>query len=109
MSHRNDDRRASDRLPIERPVRYKVLGEKKVMQVGWGKTLNMSGGGVLFTTESALSQGQLVELAVSWPAKLSDMIPLNLVLVGRVVHAKETQAAISIESYEFKTRGSSGV
>src|SRR5262245_42533278 len=109
MSHRTEDRRASDRLPIERPVRYKVLGEKKVTQVGRGKTLNMSGGGVLFTTESALSQGQRVELAVSWPAKLNDTLPLNLVLIGRVVHAKKTQAAISIERYEFKTRGSSGV
>ena len=45
----SDDRRGSNRLPIERDVRYKVLGGKKtVKQVGLGKTLNMSSGGVLY-------------------------------------------------------------
>ena len=105
-----DDRRASNRLPIEREVRYKVLGGKKtVKQVGTGKTLNMSSGGVLFTTESALPEGERVELAVSWPAQLNDALPLKLVALGRLVRTEENQAAISIERYEFKTRGSNGL
>src|SRR5881409_3742697 len=106
----NDDRRASNRLPIERDVKYRVLGGKKtVKQVGSGKTVNMSSGGVLFTTESALPEGERVELAVSWPAQLNDTLPLKLVAMGRLVRTDETQAAISIERYEFKTRGSSGL
>src|SRR5262249_38688328 len=105
-----DDRRASNRLPIERDVKYRVLGGKRtVKQVGSGKTVNMSSGGVLFTTESALPEGERVELAVSWPAQLNDTLPLKLVAVGRLVRTDETQAAISIERYEFKTRGSSGL
>ena len=105
-----DDRRASNRLPIERDVKYRVLGGKKtVKQVGSGKTVNMSSGGVLFTTESALPEGERVELAVSWPAQLNDTLPLKLVAMGRLVRTDETQAAISIERYEFKTRGSSGL
>ena len=51
-----------------RDVRYKVLGGAK--QFGSGKTLNISGKGVLFTTESTLVEGQVIELAVSWPALL---------------------------------------
>lgn len=103
----NDDRRASNRLPIERDVRYKVLGGKKsVKQVGSGKTVNISSGGVLFTTETPLPEGERVELAVSWPAQLNDQLPLKLVAMGRLVRSEETQAAISIERYEFKTRGS---
>jgi PilZ domain len=99
-----DDRRASNRLPIERDVRYKVLGGKKtVKQVGLGKTLNMSSGGVLFTTETPLPEGERVELAVSWPAQLNDVLPLKLVRAG------ESQAAICVERYEFKTRGSNGL
>src|SRR6266568_7006071 len=91
----SDDRRSSNRLPIEREVRYKVLGGKKtVKQVGLGKTLNMSSGGVLFTTESALPEGQRVELAVSWPARLNDTLPLKFVAVGRLVRTGENQAAI---------------
>src|SRR5258705_1316153 len=101
------DRRASNRLPIERDVRYKVLGGKKtVKQVGMGKTLNMSSGGVLFTTESALPEGERVELAVSWPAQLNDVLPLKLVAMGRLVRTDDNSAAISIERYEFKHRGS---
>src|SRR5258708_30260174 len=105
-----DDRRASNRLPIEREVRYKVLGLKKsIKQVGLGKTINMSSNGVLFTTESALPEGERVELAVSWPAQLNQTLPLKLVALGRLVRTEETQAAIAIERYEFKTRGSSGL
>jgi hypothetical protein len=105
-----DDRRTSNRMPIEREVRYRVLGGKKtVKQTGVGKTLNMSSGGVLFTTESELPEGERVELAVSWPAQLNDTLPLKLVAMGRLVRTEETQAAISIERYEFKTRGSNGL
>jgi hypothetical protein len=96
-------------MPIERDVRYKVLaGKKAPSQTGLGKTLNMSSGGVLFTTESALPEGERVELAVSWPAQLNDTLPLKLVAMGRLVRADETQAAIVIERYEFKTRGAGG-
>ena len=92
-----------------REVRYKVLGEKqRVKQVGSGETLNMSSRGVLFTTESTLVAGELVELAVSWPALLNGVLPLKLVVQGRLVRIEEKQAAIAIERYEFKTCGSSG-
>jgi hypothetical protein len=100
------ERRVSNRLPIERDLRYKVLGSKKrIKQIGSGKTLNMSSGGVLFTTESDLLEGERVEIAVSWPAQLNDAIPLKFVAVGVLVRAKAAQAALSIERYEFRTRG----
>ena len=96
------DRRKSTRWPIEREVRYKVVEGQRGFY-GLGKTINMSSGGVLFTIEYALSEKQRIELAVSWPAKLNGAIRLQLVALGRVVRADETQAAIAIERYEFKT------
>ena len=100
------DRRVSHRLPIEREVRYKVIGGKQLVRpTGLGKTLNMSSGGVLFTTESGLPEGARVELAVSWPAQLNGATPLKLVATGVLVRSEERRAAISIQSYEFKTRG----
>ena len=102
----SDDRRVSNRLPIEREVRYKVIGGKQnVRPTGSGKTVNMSSGGVLFTTESGLPAGARVEIAVSWPARLNGATPLKLVAVGVLVRSEEKQAAISIQRYEFKTRG----
>jgi hypothetical protein len=96
-------------MPIVREVHYKVLGTpQKVTQAGSGTTLNMSGKGVLFTTESSLMKGELVELAVSWPALLNGVVPLKLVVQGCLVRIEEKQAAIAIERYEFKTCGSSG-
>jgi hypothetical protein len=110
VAESSDDRRAYNRLPIERDVRYKVLGGKKrVKQAGSGKTLNMSSAGVLFTTESTLEEGQLVELEVSWPALLNDVLALKLVAHGRLVRTEEKRAVIAIEKYEFKTRGASGL
>ena len=99
-----DDRRKSERFPIKLEVRYKLSDARNIS--GAGKTVNMSGRGVLFTTESTLSERQSIELAVNWPAKLNDAIPLQLVALGHVVRADETQAAIIIEQYEFKTRRS---
>jgi hypothetical protein len=69
----------------------------------------MSSAGVLFTTESTLEEGQLVELEVSWPALLNDVLPLKLVAHGRLIRIEERRAVIAIEKYEFKTRGASGL
>ena len=99
------DRRKSKRWPIEREVRYKVVNGQKDIS-GSGKTINISSGGVLFTTEYTLSERQSIELAVSWPAILNEAIPLELTARGNVIRAEETQAAITIERYEFKTCGS---
>jgi hypothetical protein len=105
-----DERRSCNRFPIEREVRYKILGaHKSVIQVGMGRSLNMSSSGVLFTTESILREGERVELAVSWPALLNDVLPLKLVARGRLVRSNGREAAMSIEKYEFKTRGSNGL
>ena len=104
------DRRTSARLPIDEDVRYKILGKgKSVTEVGIGKVLNMSSSGVLFSTASALREGERVELTVSWPACLNDGTRLKLVILGRVMRAEEAYAAIAIEKYKFKTRGSAGL
>ncbi len=105
-SGRLADRRASSRLPIEREVRYKVLGVKKsVTCVGSGKTLNMSSRGILFTTESTLQVGASVEIAISWPVQLDETTHLKLVVLGELVRSDERRAVVSIQRYEFKTRG----
>lgn len=105
----SEDRRTSHRLPIERDVRYKVLSGRNVTLTGTGKTLNISSGGVLFTTEEPLPKGERIELSVSWPAQLNDNLPLKLVAMGRLVRVDGNQAAITIERYEFKTQGINGL
>ena len=101
------DRRDSIRMPIERDVRYTVLGIRA--WAGLGKTVNISSGGVLFTTESRLRAGAEIELAISWPALLNNRIPIKLVVTGRLTRANGPHAAMHIERYEFKTRGFNGL
>jgi hypothetical protein len=99
-----DDRRASMRLPINRHVRYTILGEKKKLrQAGLGKTLNISAGGILFTTEYPLPEGERVELVVSWLARLNDALPVKLVLTGRLVRSGAAQAAMSIDKIRIQS------
>ena len=98
------DRRHSDRFPIEREVRFRVLNKRGGEETGDGKTLNISSSGVLFTSEQLLLPGRRLELSISWPVQLNDMVPLKLVARGRVVRFEEGVAAIEIQQYEFRTQ-----
>jgi hypothetical protein len=100
------DRRHSDRFPIEREVRYRVLNKRSNEEIGDGKTLNISSSGVLFTTEHMLLPGRRMELAISWPAQLNNKTPLKLVARGRVVRFEGGLAAMEIQQYEFRTQSS---
>ncbi len=99
-----EERRSAVRFPIEREARYRVYS-RSTIEVGAGRTLNMSSTGVLFTTQRSLTPGERVELSVKWPAHLDNKCPLKLVVVGRVVRAAQATAAMIIERYEFRTLG----
>ena len=101
-----NDRRAADRFPIEREVKYRVLTRKNADESGAGKTINMSSNGVLFTTSQVLLPGRRIEVAISWPAQLNSKVALKLVARGRVVRYEPGVAAIEIQQYEFRTQAS---
>jgi hypothetical protein len=103
------NRRGSSRFPVREEVRYKILQPSKAPAViGCGQTLNIGSGGILFTTEEKLPLGRTVEISVNWPARLDGTCPLKFVATGKVVRADAGKAAVRIEKYEFKTRGTSG-
>jgi hypothetical protein len=97
------DRRHSDRFPIEREIRYRVLSKRAGDEAGDGKTHNISSAGVLFTTERMLLPGHRLELAISWPAQLNNKCALRLVARGRIVRFEDGRAAMEIQQYEFRT------
>jgi hypothetical protein len=102
------DRRHSDRFPIERDVRFRVLNKRGGDEAGEGRTLNISSSGVLFTSEHMLLPGRRLELDISWPVQLNNQVALKLVARGRVVRFEEGRAAIEIQQYEFRTQGPAG-
>ena len=98
------DRRHSDRFPIERDVKFRILNKRGGDEAGEGKTLNISSSGVLFTSEHMLLPGRRLELDISWPVQLNNQVALKLVARGRVVRFEEGGAAIEIQQYEFRTQ-----
>ena len=103
------ERRAKRRFRIEQEVRYRLLYGHRIAEMGVGRTVNISSGGVWMTTETVLSPGLPVELSISWPALLNDVCPMKLMIYGCVVRSNERGAAIAIERYEFRTQGSRGL
>jgi hypothetical protein len=103
------DRRHSDRFPIEREVRYRVLSKRSGEEAGDGRTINISSSGVLFTAQHVLLPGRSLELSISWPAQLNNKCALKLVARGRVVRFENGRAALDIQQYEFRTQSLGGV
>src|SRR4051812_43257273 len=100
------DRRIKRRFQIDQEVKYKMLYGQRIAETGVGRTLNISSGGVWFTTENMLTSGMPVELSMNWPVLLNDSCPMKLMIYGCVVRSNEKGAAVAIERYEFRTQGS---
>ncbi len=101
------ERRNSGRFQLEQDVYFRVLGRGACVNEGYGKTLDMSSGGILFTTSERLGLGNHLEVSVSWPAKLENTA-LKLVARGRVVRSDADKVAVTIDKYEFHTRRVNG-
>ena len=99
------ERRNKRRFQIEQEVRYKMLYGQRIAETGNGRTVNISSGGVWFTTESMLTAGMPVEVSMTWPVLLNDNCPMKLMIYGCVVRSNERGAAVAIERYEFRTQG----
>jgi c-di-GMP-binding flagellar brake protein YcgR len=100
-SHQTE-RRGTNRFAIEQVVHYQVLSRKGDREDGWGKTVNISSSGVLFTTTHALEPQRQVELDINWPAKFDNRRAMKLVAWGRVVRSGEDYSVIVIDKYEFR-------
>jgi hypothetical protein len=99
------ERRTKRRFQIDQEVKYKMLYGQRIAETGCGRTLNMSSGGVRFTTENMLTSGMPVELSLNWPVLLNDSCPMKLMIYGCVVRSNDKVATVAIERYEFRTSG----
>src|SRR5215469_6004718 len=105
----SQDRRSKRRYPIELPVQYKIMKNYLVMGTGTGNSLDLSSGGIAFTSNTPLKIGSYLELSVSWPVLLNQSCPLKLVASGRVVRSDFRCTAIQVDRYEFRTQGARAV
>jgi hypothetical protein len=90
-------------------VRYSVFRQRRVEGTGIGETVNISGAGVLFTSNHELRFGQPLELSISWPVRLDNKLALKLIARGRVVRMEPGRVAMQIEQYEFRPQSSNPI
>ncbi len=98
------DRRAGRRYGIPLKLRWKISRRKRLLETGTGTTLDLSSGGVLFESDQQIpADSGVVELAISWPVLLHDSLPMQLIVVGRIVRVSGYRVAIDIAQHEFRT------
>jgi hypothetical protein len=99
------DRRYDRRYRIDLELRWKLIRRRKVRDVGSGRTIDLSSGGILFEASRPLPVGMNVELSIAWPVLLHNVAPMQLVVSGRIIRSQGTQAAIHMTQHEFRTIG----
>ncbi len=102
------NRRRAQRYPIDLELTYQLLRPNGVTTVGTGRTVNLSSGGILFEGAHELPAGSIVQIAMAWPARLEDVVPLTLSAAGEVVRSQGTRTAIRIKRHDFRTRARAG-
>jgi hypothetical protein len=102
---RGDERRSSPRYPLDSDVAYKIVRGQRAVEVGSGRTVNMSASGVLFESTRTLPVGTNVELSIAWPVRLGNKVRLRLCIVGRTMWSDSNSTAVKIQRYDFRTAG----
>lgn len=96
------ERRSRVRFPLDLRVRYRTLGRGEPI-TGEGWVLNVSSGGVLVAYRDEIRAGTPMELNIEWPSLLDGRVPLQLVMLGRVVRCELSGLAVALSRYSFRT------
>ena len=104
ITERRHDRRTRTRFPINSELRFKLLDDQSVVEMGAGQTINLASGGVAFQTGRSLKPGAFIELSISWPVLLENTLPMRLIAFGRVLRSTPAMTACTIDKYEFRTQ-----
>jgi hypothetical protein len=104
---RDADRRANIRYPCRLCVSWRTLDPPLRRGESMIGTLNISSKGLLFSTAERFEPGCVLEATLDWPVRLNRQVPLKLVILGHVLRSADGCTAMSINHYEFRTRGQS--
>jgi hypothetical protein len=98
------DRRINRRFALSLALRYKVTRRRRLIEMGSGRTVDISSGGAAFMTAHVLPPKAQAELWLEWPVPLNGH-PLRLLMQGRVVRSNDGLAAVKISRHEFRLAG----
>jgi hypothetical protein len=98
------DRRNKRRFAISREMRYKLLRDEGVVELGNGETIDIGSGGISFTMQGEAPPESYVELSISWPVLLDDTCAMRLIIFGRLLRSGSGRGVCTIDKYEFRTQ-----
>lgn len=98
------DRRADKRYDFPMDVRFRY-SERGVTYFGAGVTIDLSGGGVRFRTDTPPPVGTEAELQIAWPFLLQCSCALELVVWGSILGSRGGATILRMKRYEFRTCG----
>ncbi len=97
----SENRRTHARFPIACELVYRTLGPDKLLRAGRGISHDIGSGGVAFTADERIREGDSIELSISWPALLDNRLRLRLRAFGKVLRCGPERAACTIDKYDF--------
>ncbi len=93
------ERRRARRYPLRIELHYR---EPEAGQSDrYGETCDISSKGIRFTVDSVPRAGATLEIALRWPLRLGDALPLRLIITGPVLRADSRGAVVLIKSFYF--------
>jgi len=96
------ERRLKPRYPVQLPARYRAMNGTRDI-AGAGITVNMSSKGLLISAQCPVKSGMRVEIILEWPLALEGVVPLQLVILGKVIRLDESGFAVEYRRYQFRT------
>jgi hypothetical protein len=99
--------RLSRRYPLKLQLTYMAVCNQ-VLRLGYGVSIDISRGGVLFWPDAELALGTRVELSLNWPAT-PDGDQLRLLMYGSVVRCGRLGAAAVVERQRLVREGAAEV
>ena len=88
--------------PVIVDINYS-LGASGHVQVGRGRTINLSSGGVLFEAEVAIPVNASIELSISWPGRSDPQIQFELHATGEALRVGDSKVAVKFDRSIFRT------
>jgi hypothetical protein len=107
MEYPSGDRRQHRRYPVDSQVEYKVVSGREVTEIGFGRVLNLSSGGILFESDCPLPAGVNVKLIIAWPSQAS-ATRLKAHVSGYIVRSEGNCAAVRILHQVFRSNHTPG-
>ena len=103
------DRRANRRYAVRTPLRYRPANSPLNAAWKYGRTLDMSAGGILTDLPEAIAPGAKLELAMDWTGLYHDRNMMRLYLIASVKRADGRGTALRILRYKFRDVRSTAV